>query len=151
MSGDKRKLRRIFAFYAPQRYFLLLQFAILLGTLVFLFSILMSSVSSAMEAAQPIANSTEKLNVLFDTMVRTFFIKISILFAVVFFLNVLLGFFFLERLTGPLIRIQRALEEIGSGRIPDADVYLRKSDFPVDLAHALSGAIAYLRRKRAGL
>ena len=150
-NPNLRKSIRLFLTDPPQRYFLLLEFGILLTTLVFLLSLIMSTVTGTMESSfsQPV--SGEKLGVLFDQMVYLLFVKISLFFAIVFFLNALLGLFFLERLTGPLVRIQKILEEIGSGRIPDADVNVRSGDYPSDLAAALSSAIAYLRRKKAGI
>lgn len=147
---NKRKNIRLFLKEPPQKYFLLLQLGILLATLVFLLSIIMTSVSTVMESAYGNAVEDPRLNRLFDEMTSALFKKISVLFAVVFFLSALLGLFFLERLTGPLIRIQKALEEIANGRIPSSDIYLRKTDFPKELAEALSGAIAYLRKKKAG-
>ncbi len=150
MAKDKRKVVRLFLSHAPQRYFLLLQFGILLGTLVFLMSLIMSTVTNVMEPSCATLAAGAKARV-FDQVIYSLFLKTSILFILVFLLSALLGLFFLERLTGPLIRIQKALEEIGSGRIPDSDIYLRKQDFPIDLANALSGAIAYLRRKKAGV
>ena len=142
---------RLFISRPPQKYFLVLQLGILLATLVFLFSILTSCVTRVMESSYAYAAGGVNLNLLFDALMHELFVKISVLFIGVFFLSAILGLFFLERLTGPLIRIQRVLEEIGSGRIPEADVNLRQEDYPNDLANALSSAVAYLRRKKAGV
>lgn len=151
MKNEHRKWTRFFKFFPPQRYFLMLQLCIFLTTLVFVLSIILTNITQAMESSYALVGGSEKLNLIFDAMMQLFFIKISLLFAAVFLINILLGFFFLERLTGPLVRIQHVLEEIGSGRIPDTDVYLRKHDFPVELGNALSSAVAFLRRKKAGL
>ncbi len=148
---DNRNVTKLFIAEPAQRYFLLLQFGILLTTLVFLLSIIMGSVVSVMEPSFRAINSPVQLVLFFEDMISTLFLKISLLFVGVFFINALLGLFFLERLTGPLVRIRKALEEIGSGRIPDSDVYLRKGDFPQDVGQALSGAVAYLRRKKTGI
>ena len=72
---------------------------------------------------------------------------IGLLFIAVFLLNGLLGLFFLERLTGPLTRVQKVLKEIGKGRIPSTDIQLRQADFPKELAKALSEVIVYLKKK----
>lgn len=150
MGKDKRRFVRLSLSRPPERYFLILQLGIFLATLVFLLSILMTTVTSTMNAVEMAREVGAKLDPIFDQMIYSLFVKVSVLFAVGFMLNVLLGLFFLERLTGPLIRIQRVLEEIASGRIPESDVSLRKRDFPVELGNALSAAVAYLRRKKAG-
>ncbi len=147
----KRKTIRLFLDQAPQRYFLLLELGVLLVTLVFLFQIMMSTINQTMDLAYAQVNDSGRLVMLFDQMNVALYQKIALLFALTFLLSAFLGLLFLERLTGPLMRIQRVLEEIGSGRIPDRDVNLRKSDFPLELAEALSSAIAYLRRKKFGL
>ncbi|PIQ86344.1 MAG: hypothetical protein COV74_05160 [Candidatus Omnitrophica bacterium CG11_big_fil_rev_8_21_14_0_20_45_26] len=151
MASQEKRKTRLFASHPPQRYFLLLQLGIFLATLVFLLSIIMTTVSSVMQQAYALVGSSDQLTSLFDAMVASLFFKIAILFICLFLLSALLGLFFLERLTGPLVRIQRVLEEIGSGRIPETDVHLRESDYPTELANALSSAIAYLRRKKAGM
>ena len=153
MKDNKRKQLKLFTTYPPQRYFILLQFGIFLATLVFLLSIMMSSVSQLMEPSYSFHSplgSGEKLNVFFDHLILSLFIRVSLLFAVAFFVSVLFGLFFLERLTGPLIRIKEVLEDIGHGEIPESGVRVREGDYPNDLARALSNAIAYLNRKKMG-
>jgi len=151
MAGNNKRRERLFITEAPQRYYLLLQFGIFLATLVFLLYLLMNSMAAIAATSTEIIQRGEFLDSYVDGMVTSLFTKVGILFGVAFILNAILGLFFLQRLTGPLVRIQRLLEEIGSGRIPSSDFYLRKADFPVDLANALSSAIAYLRRQKAGI
>ena len=151
MKKNKRKPIELFISEPPQKYFLILQLGILLTTLVFLLSIIMYTVTSLMEPSQALVASGQKLNALFDQMIYDLFVKVSILFVIAFFINALLGLFFLERLTGPLLRIQKALEDMASGRLPDSDIHVRDSDYPKDLAHALSALAAQMRRKKAGM
>lgn len=137
---------KLYATQPPQKYFLILQFGILFATLIFLFSIILHDVGGLMEPLAANTVSGDAL-LLFDKLVYSLFVKIAFLFIAVFLLSGLLGLFFLERLTGPLARVQKVLEEIGKGRIPNADVQLRQADFPQGLAKALSETIAYLKKK----
>lgn len=153
MTLDKKNQRKIklFVSHPPQKHFLLLECGVFLTALVFLLAATISTIASVFESAYGVKNLGDKLNPIFDQLTHFLFLKTSAIFAVAFLFNVLLGLLFLERLTGPLQRIQKALEEIGGGRVPESDVYLRKGDYPTDLADALSSAIAYLRRQKAGI
>lgn len=71
--------------------------------------------------------------------------RISALFVVVFVIHVFFGLFFLHRLTGPLARTRSVLSEIADGKIPQADIALRKEDFPTELAYELSRALRRIR------
>ena len=142
---SKRTIK-LYATQPPQKYFLILQFGILFATLIFLFSIILHDVGSLMEPLAANTASGDAL-ILFDKLVYSLFVKIAFLFIAVFLLSALLGLFFLERLTGPLVRVQKVLEEIGKGRIPKADIQLRQADFPKKLAKALSEAVTYFKKK----
>ena len=76
--------------------------------------------------------------------------RISVLFVIVFIINVLVGCFFLHRLTGPLVRIKYVLNEIGAGRTPEKTVTLRKGDFPTDVSDALNSALTRINAWRQG-
>ncbi len=139
----KRKTK-LYISEPAQRYFLTLQFSVFLVALVFLFAVIMHDVGDLMEPLA--AAGTGASTILLDQLIFSLFVKIAILFSITFILNALLGLFFLERLTGPLKRIRRILEEAGSGRISNVDVKLRKSDYPKDIAKALTLALAEFKK-----
>ncbi|MBI4388221.1 MAG: hypothetical protein HY582_04190 [Candidatus Omnitrophica bacterium] len=149
MAQNQRKLMRVFTAHPPQRYFLILEFGILLGTLVFLFALIMSSLTESIGAAYLAARSADQFNSMADGIVTALFIKIVILFVVVFLLNAILNLLMLDRMTGPLVRVQRILEEIGKGKISDSNFTIRDGDYPVPLARALSKALGYLKHLQA--
>ena len=149
MTQNQRKLSRVFTAHPPQRYFLVLQFGILLGTLVFLFSLIMSSLTADIESAYLSARSIDQLNATVDGIMMTLFWKIAVLFVIAFLLSGVLSLFMLDRLTGPLVRIQRIFEEIGKGKVPASSFTIRDGDYPVPLARALSKALGYLKHLQA--
>ena len=129
--------------WEAERYFMVLQFVLLMMTMIYLLYLIFGTVK---EASGGLVESQQQLFAsILDRIDFLLLIRISILFCVVFFVNVLLGLFFLHRLTGPLVRIRTVLNRIAGGDLPNSDVLLRKGDFPIDLAEALSNAIKKIR------
>lgn len=128
---------------AAQRYFILLEFVLLMFTMVYLLYLVFGTVNEVVGKLVP--KDRQGLDAVFDQINFLLLVRISILFVVVFIINVLFGLFYLHRLIGPLVRIRSVLSEIADGRIPAHDVVLRKGDFPTDVAEELSRAIHKIR------
>ena len=149
MTEDKEQ-RRIFLNWKvlgqAERYFILFQFILLALTLVYLLYLIFSTINGVLnEVSQgqgPIVLASA-----FDQISYRLLIRISILFVFVFLANLVLGFFFLHRLTGPLVRIRKVLDQVADGKIPSREVLLRKGDFPTDLAKSLGRALSRLRTR----
>lgn len=132
--------------WQAERYFMVFEFVLLTTTLVYLLYLTFATVNGVEKQL----SGTIPVNwpAIFDRINFLLLIRISILFGVVFLVNFLLGLFFLHRLTGPLVRIRSVLIQIANGAVPHTDVILRKGDFPTDLAHALTQALAQIRHWR---
>ena len=129
--------------WEAERYFMALQFVLLMTTMIYLLYLIFGTVKEAS------VNLTESQQPLFapvlDRIDFLLLIRISILFCAVFFINILLGLFFLHRLTGPLVRIRSVLNHIAGGDVPSTDMVLRRGDFPIDIAEALTNALKKIR------
>ena len=141
----KQNERRILANigWDAERYFMLLQFILIMTTMIYLLYVIFITVKGASADL-----TDEQLSIIAPFLDRIDFlllIRISILFCFVFLINILLGLFFLHRLTGPLVRIRTVLNQIAGGEVPASEVVLRKKDFPNDLAEALTNAIKKIR------
>lgn len=129
--------------WPAERYFMILQFILLMSAMVYLLYLIFGTIKEVSETLSPAQQAS--LANLFDRIDFLLLIRISILFCVVFFVNVLLGLFFLHRVTGPLVRIRGVLTKIAGGDVPNMDVILRKGDFPTDVADALTDALKKIR------
>jgi ABC-type multidrug transport system fused ATPase/permease subunit len=127
----------------PQRTFIFLQFMLLVFTFVYLLYLIygtIESVTAGLEGSEGLA-----VQVAIDQISDLLLVRAAILFGVVFVVNVLLGLFFLHRLTGPLVRIKAVCNQIAEGNVPERAVNLRKGDFPTDVTEALSKALIQIR------
>ncbi|OGW84624.1 MAG: hypothetical protein A3C35_01400 [Omnitrophica bacterium RIFCSPHIGHO2_02_FULL_46_11] len=146
--AERRKTFGFRAIGQPERYFILFQFILLMFTMIYLLYLIFGTINGVfLEISK--ANETIVLASVFDRISFLLLIRVSILFGVVFIVNLFLGLFYLQRLTGPLGRIQAVLTQIGSGQVPATDVMLRKGDFPIDLAQALARALKQIRSWRS--
>ena len=130
-----------------ERYFILLEFILLMFTMIYLLYLIFGTVGEV--TGRITIPERKALAAVFDQINFLLLVRISILFLVVFLVNILLGLFYLHRLIGPLTRIRVVLAQIAEGIIPDRDVTLRKGDFPTDLAEALSQALKRIREYRS--
>jgi hypothetical protein len=130
-----------------QKQFVLLEFGLLLFTMIFLLYLIFGTVSDVVGKIDSAQRGG--FEAIFDQVNFLLLVKISILFVVVFIVNVLFGLFFLHRLIGPLVRIRTVLDRIAQGDIPDHDVTLRKGDFPTDVAESLSQALKRIREYKS--
>ena len=126
-----------------ERSFVLLEFVIFAFAMIYLLYLIFATINSA--AATVGASETQGLDSVFDKISFLLLIRVSILFVVVFLINLLLGFFYLHRLTGPLVRIRIVLNQIADGTIPKGSVALRKGDFPTEVASSLNRALRQIR------
>ena len=127
-----------------EQYFVISQFMILMTTMVYLLYLIFGTIHQELSRVQN-WNAVSLPSAL-DQIILLLLIRITILFLVVFFANLLLGLFFLHRLTGPLVRIRWILNQVAEGNIPSSEVVLRKGDFPTDIAKALSHALRRIRQ-----
>ena len=144
----KHNQRRILPNIAwkAERYFMVLEFVILAATMIYLLYLIFTTVYGVVETMAPANQVT--LGPLFDKINFLLLIRVTILFCVAFLINVLLGLFFLHRVTGPLVRFRTVLTQIAEGTVPNTDVVLRKGDFPIDVAQALTQALRRIRQWR---
>jgi Na+/melibiose symporter-like transporter len=127
-----------------QRAFIVLEFTLLMFTMIYLLYLIFGT----MEGVAAAASETEQaaLTAVIDRINFLLLVRISILFSVVFVINVVLGLFYLHRLTGPLVRIKAVLDTIAGGELPEHVITLRKGDFPTDVTESLTNALLQMRR-----
>ena len=136
--------RRFFSFLrndAPQRYFVWIQFLILgLLLLSVLYSsfyvlreFLVSSESSGLRAA-PVSLQLEALY-------AAIFWRMFLIFVGAFLVDALIVLIFLHRLTGPLVRVEQVLRDVGNGVVPAGTVRFRRGDFLGEICEALDRMI----------
>lgn len=130
-----------------ERHFILLQFVVLALTMIFLLYLIFGTINAVV--AKMTAAEVAELAPRIDEINFLLLVRISILFVAVFFINLILGLFYLHQLTGPLARIRVILSQIAAGTIPDEDVNLRKQDFPTEAAQALTAALKRIRAWRS--
>ena len=142
---NKRKLLSNIGWEA-ERYFMILEFFILMIAMLYLLYLVFGTVN---ETARLAATATKSdLERLFDQLNFLVVLRTSIVFVLLCGVNLLLGLFFLHRLTGPLVRIKAVLNQIAGGKVPETKVILRKGDFPKDVADALTEALQKIRQWR---
>ena len=127
-----------------QRYFVILQFVILMLTMVYLLYLVFGTINHEIGRVENWEGA--ELSSVLDHISLLLIIRITLLFVLVFIANLVLGLFFLHRLTGPLVRIRYVLSQIAEGTVPSTEVVLRKGDFPTDVARALSQALKQIRQ-----
>lgn len=142
---DQRRILPNIAWKA-ERYFLALEFILLMGTMVYLLYLTFGTINGVTSNLSP-AEQTQFAPVV-DRVHFLLLVRVTILFTAVFLINGLLGLFFLHRVTGPLVRFRSVLTQIANGSVPNTDVVLRKGDFPGDLANALTLALRRIRHWR---
>lgn len=126
-----------------QSTFILLEFILLMLTMIYLLYLIFTTIESV--AGQASAMNPFIFEVVLDKINYLLLIRISVLFLVVFLVHILLGLFYLHRLTGPLVRITAVLTQIANGKVPVRSVTLRRGDFPTDVSEALSKALERIR------
>ena len=126
-----------------QRNFILLQFLLMAGTMIYLLYLIFATVDqSAKETTISVWSGWEAF---FGEINLKLLVRISILFVIVFVAQIVLGLFYLQRLIGPMERTRRILVQIAEGNTPEPDLSFREEDFPRDLARDLSRALKRIR------
>jgi len=96
------------------------------------------------------SNNISSLDEALDRVSFLLLVRVSLIFLVVFIIHVIVGLFYLHRLTGPLVRIRSVLIDAADGRAPRHPIAIRKGDFPQDVSEALTRMLRrleYLERK----
>ena len=148
-NKSEQNRRRVFNFNPAdraQQYFIFLEFILMSFTVIYLMYLIFSTIDKA--ANQVSIAGWEGWSVFFEHVNFLLLVRISILFAIVFVIHVMLGLFFLHRLIGPMDRTRRIFSDIADGRVPESNVMLRKDDFPTEFAHELSRALDKIRSWR---
>ncbi len=145
-SNQRRLLPNIA--WKAERYFMVFQFVILMATMVYLLYLIFTTIYGVVNTMAPENQVT--LGPLFDRINFLLLVRVTLLFCAVFLINILLGLFFLHRVTGPLVRFKAVLNQIADGTVPNTDVVLRKGDFPIDVAQAMTGALKRIRNWKRG-
>jgi hypothetical protein len=130
-----------------QRTFILLEFVLLMFTMVYLLYLIVATMDHVAASVTGVDKTT--LALVLERVNMLLLVRISLLFFVVFIVHVVLGLFLLHRVTGPLVRFKRILNQIADGKIPNHPVTLRKGDFPTDVSDALTDALKQIRRWKA--
>ena len=129
-----------------ERHFIILESILMVLLMVYLLYLIFWTINGVAESLP--ADQRTQLAPVVDRISYLLLVRISILFIVVSLVNFLLGLFYLHRLTGPMVRIKRVLDQIAAGDIPPYDAALRKKDFPTDVVDALNRALRKIREWR---
>ena len=149
MTKDKSNQRRFLSFLrggAAQRHLSWIQFfgwsLLLLGCIYGCFQVFHQfSLTFEWPEAAPEPGS------LLGSLYGPIFWRVLGIFAAVFIVNVVLGLILLHRLTGPLVRVEKTLNEIGEGQLPQGLVKFRRNDLVPELSDALNQLIVSCRDK----
>ncbi|OGW77663.1 MAG: hypothetical protein A3J52_03985 [Omnitrophica bacterium RIFCSPHIGHO2_02_FULL_49_9] len=143
-----RRLLTLHVKSPAQQMFILLEFILLMATMIYLLYLIFATMDGVVRA---LGNSEQvALSSVVDEINFLLLVRITILFAVVFAAHALFGLFYLQRLTGPLVRIKTILAQIAEGKIPEQESSLRKGDFPLEVYEALQRAIRQVHKWRSG-
>jgi hypothetical protein len=130
----------------PERHFIILEaflMVLLMAYLVFLIFWTVNGVVDSLPAGQQV-----EIEPVIDQILHLLLTRITVLFVLVSLFNFLIGLFYLNRITGPLVRIKGVLDRVAEGEVPSHDTTLRKKDYHKDLAHALNNALKKVREWR---
>ena len=149
MKSTRRRLFSFLKFADPQRHFSWIQFfgwALLLLASLYGCLQVFQGFSAAFPWPELVAGygpgeTTE--------LYAPIFWRVSAIFIAIFLVNALLGLVLLHRLTGPLVRVERVLNEIGDGRLPGGIVQFRRRDLIPEVAEALNRMIVSCRSRIA--
>ncbi|HLD56192.1 MAG TPA: hypothetical protein VJA00_01085 [Candidatus Omnitrophota bacterium] len=148
MPMKKRRLLSFLVNKPPQRYFVMMQFFMFAGVMLFLLygsfqAFDQFSLSSAGQDLTP-----EQLKLQLKEFYAALFLRLLLIFLIGFFVNVLMGMIFLHRITGPLVRVRNVLNSLIEGKTPEGAVKFRHGDFTPELADALNRLVAAVKQGR---
>lgn len=148
MPMKKRRLLSFLINKPPQRYFVLMQFFMFAGIMLFLLygsfqAFDQFSLTSVSQDLTP-----EQLKLQLKEFYAALFLRLLLIFLIGFFVNVLMGLIFLHRITGPLVRVRNVLNSLIEGKTPEGAVKFRQGDFTPELADALNRLVAAVKQGR---
>src|SRR3989338_902118 len=148
MPMKKRRLLSFLVNKPPQRYFVMMQFFMFAGVMLFLLygsfqAFDQFSLSSAGQDLTP-----EQLKLQLKEFYAALFLRLLLIFLIGFFVNVLMGMIFLHRITGPLVRVRNVLNSLIEGKMPEGAVKFRHGYFTPELADALNRLVAAVKQGR---
>ena len=148
MKSTRRRLFSFLRYGKPERYFSWIQFfgwALLLLASLYGCLQVFHGFSYAFGWPEALGGYQAETKELYAPI----FWRVSAIFIGIFLVNALLGLVFLHRLTGPLVRVERVLNEIGDGRLPGGSVQFRRRDLIPEVAEALNQMIVSCRSRIA--
>ena len=93
--------------------------------------------------------SPEQLKLQLKTLYASLFMRLLVIFLAGFFANAFFGLIFLHRVTGPLSRVRRILNDLADGRLPpEGKIQFRRGDFTPELASALNRLCEFMSQNR---
>ena len=134
----------------PQRYFAVMQFCFLLSTLVFVLYVLFRLLSDFSFPLSVSELTPTAVQLILTELFRSISLKVMIIFAIAFAINVLMGLIFYNRVGGPLVRVRNVLNMIAKGELPQGPIRFRKGDLTTEFAPVLNEMIGSLRHGYAG-
>ena len=142
-SGDKRYIQNVLINRPMQREFTLVMLGIMMAA-AFAVGIMINYTLSGLTQDAPSSISRTTLErMVFDVNSQLVVSSILIIFIAVIATG-FFGVFFLHRVAGPVYRLRKVLERMGSGEIP-GNVQLRRRDFFKETADELNRVIQLLR------
>ncbi len=146
------KRRRFFSFLInepPQRYFVGMQFFMLSAILLFLLYGSFELFHQFSLSAASGDTSPEQLKLQLKSLYASLFMRLLVIFLTGFFMNAFFGLIFLHRVTGPLQRVKRILNDLADGRLPpEGKIQFRRGDFTPELASALNRLCEFMNHNR---
>ncbi len=145
------KKRRLLSFLVnkpPQRYFVMMQFCMFAGVMLFLLYGSFQAFDEFSLSSSGADLSPEQLKLQLKEFYAALFLRLLLVFLIGFFVNVLMGMIFLHRITGPLVRVRNVLNSLIEGKIPEGAVKFRQGDFTPELADALNRLVAAAKQGR---
>ena len=138
-SGKKHRSLGLNVTAPVQSTFILIEFILLMFTMVFLLYLIFDTMNEA--AYTVTAVESRNLDIVLDQISFLLLVRVSCLFVIVFIVHIIVGLFFLHRLTGPLQRMKTIFDQIAAGKPPKLPVTLRRGDFPTEVSESLTRAL----------
>jgi uncharacterized membrane protein len=146
----RTKRRRFLAFLinqVVQRHFIIMQFLVLVGMMLFLVYAAFLSQDQVSLALSAEVSDLDQLKVDLRALYRSLLVTLISIFAIGYVINVILGLLFLHRAAGPMVRVRHILESLSEGDYPEGPVRFRRGDYSQEISVSIDHLVNYLKRK----
>lgn len=143
------KRRRFLAFLKnepPQRYYVGMQFLMLLGIMIVLVAVTYQLFQHFISAVSAIELSKPAFEYHLKDLFEELSVRIVIVFALGFVITALIGLAFLHRVTGPMVRVRNVISDIADGKFFEGMVQFRRGDFSKEFEAVLGRLRHFLSR-----